>query len=80
MRNAVFWDVAVCESCKDRLYIGTCCLHLQGRKNPRTKKSVSSWLTDFSILKMEATRSSETSVELGISCYIMRAQNTVHVF
>jgi hypothetical protein len=30
MKNAVFWDVAPCGSCKSRRFGGTCHLHLQG--------------------------------------------------
>jgi hypothetical protein len=30
--NVVFWDVATCESYKNRRFGGTCRLHLQGRK------------------------------------------------
>jgi hypothetical protein len=44
MKNAVFWEVAPCGFCKNQCFGGTC-LHLQGRKNPRAKKNVGSWLT-----------------------------------
>jgi hypothetical protein len=30
MKNAVFWDVAPCRSCVNRLFGGTYRLHLQG--------------------------------------------------
>jgi hypothetical protein len=53
MKNAVFWDVAPCGSYRNRRFGETCSLHLQGR-NPLAKKSVT--------LKIEVTRSSETSV------------------
>jgi hypothetical protein len=52
MKNAVFWDVAPCRSSVNRRFGGTCHLHIQ-----------CSSLADFSTLKMEATRSSETSVQ-----------------
>jgi hypothetical protein len=32
MKNAVFWDVALCRSCVNRRFGGTYRLHLQGRK------------------------------------------------
>jgi hypothetical protein len=47
MKIAVIWFVAPCGSCKNRRFGGTCHLHLQGRKNPRAKKSVSTQLTDM---------------------------------
>jgi hypothetical protein len=42
LKKAVFWDVAPCESCKNRRFGGTCRLHLQGRKIPLAKKCVGS--------------------------------------
>jgi hypothetical protein len=41
MKNAVFWDVAPDTFVINRRFGGTCSLHLQGRKNPQAKKSVS---------------------------------------
>jgi hypothetical protein len=32
MKNAIFWDVALCISCANRRFRGTYRLHLQGRK------------------------------------------------
>jgi hypothetical protein len=32
MKNAVFWDVALCRSCENRRFGGKYHLHLQGRK------------------------------------------------
>jgi hypothetical protein len=40
-KNVSFWDVVSCGSCKYRRLGETRCSHLQGRKNPRTKNSVS---------------------------------------
>jgi hypothetical protein len=62
--NAVFWDVAPCRSCVNRRFGGTYRLNLQGRKIRERGTSVSMWLqvADFSTLKMEEIRSSETSV------------------
>jgi hypothetical protein len=45
MKNAVFWDLEPCGSCKSQRFGGTCRLQLKDRKNPRAKKCVSSWLT-----------------------------------
>jgi hypothetical protein len=64
MKTAVFWDVAACRSCVNRPFGGKCRLHLQGRKIRERGASVSKWLqsvADFSTLKMEVIRSSETS-------------------
>jgi hypothetical protein len=44
MKNAVFWDVALCRSCVNRLFEGTYRFHLQGRKVPERGTSVSRWL------------------------------------
>jgi hypothetical protein len=71
MKNAVFWDVAPCRSCVTRCFGGTYRLHLQGRKIHERGTNVSSLqpsahagstLADFSTIKVEAIRSSETSV------------------
>jgi hypothetical protein len=48
MKNAVFWDVALCGSCLNRRFGGTCRLHLQGGKNQ--------------LVTALATRSSESSL------------------
>jgi hypothetical protein len=42
--NAVFWDVASCESCVNRRFEGKYRLHLQGRKIRERGTSVSKWL------------------------------------
>jgi hypothetical protein len=63
MNNAVFWDVTPCESCKSQRFRGKCHLHLQGGR-------LSFACVLSSILKMEATRSSETSI------YTHEAQRT----
>jgi hypothetical protein len=44
MKNAVFWDVAPCRSCVNRLFEGTYRLHLQGRTIREQGTSVSRWL------------------------------------
>jgi hypothetical protein len=73
--NAVFWDVASCGSCKNRCFKWMYRLHLQGRKNRQTRKTlavnafrllVTSNLFPSSpiivTLSMEALLSSEPSV------------------
>jgi hypothetical protein len=60
MKNAVFLDVALCTSCVNRRFRGTYRLHHQARLQPPAHAGSS--LADFSSLKMEAIRSSETSV------------------
>jgi hypothetical protein len=67
MKNAVFWDVAPCRSCPNRRFGGTYRLHLQGRniRERKTPAQAGSSLMNFSTLKMEAIRSSETSVHTG---------------
>jgi hypothetical protein len=66
MKNVVFWVVALCRSCVTRHVGGTYRLHLQGRKirdlSLQLPAHTGSSVADFSSLKMEATRSSETSV------------------
>jgi hypothetical protein len=68
MKNAVFWDVAPCGSCKNRRFGGTQRLHHQGdilflrsvRRLLVTANVPSS--TILVTLMMEELRSSETSV------------------
>jgi hypothetical protein len=54
MKNAVFWNVAPCRSCVNRRFGGTY------RLQPPAYAGSS--LPDFPTLKMEAIRSSETSI------------------
>jgi hypothetical protein len=71
VKNAVFWDMEPCGLIINR-FGGTCRLHLQGRRNNAREESVGRLITCCltlflsrvisSTLKMEATRSSETSV------------------
>jgi hypothetical protein len=61
MKNAVFWDVAPCRSCVNRRFEGTYHLHLQGPQSTATY-SLRFLSRRFFYLKMEVTRSSETSV------------------
>jgi hypothetical protein len=60
MKNAVFWDVALCRSCVDRRFGGTYRLDLLGRK--MAAATCSRWFRGrgFYTTKMEAIRSSET--------------------
>jgi hypothetical protein len=70
MKNAVFWDVVLYSSCVNRHFGGTYSLHLQGRSLQPPAHAGSS-LVNVSTLKMEAIRSSETSVHTGTTrCHI----------
>jgi hypothetical protein len=64
LKNAVFWDVAPCRYCLNLRFGETYRLHFQGLKisELQTPAHAGSSLADFSTLKMEAVRSSETSV------------------
>jgi hypothetical protein len=42
VKNAIFWDVTQCGSCKNRRFGGTYRLHHQGDKNRPTRNNVSS--------------------------------------
>jgi hypothetical protein len=42
MKNAVFWDVTPCGSCKNRRFGGMCLLHLHGDRIQRAINNVSS--------------------------------------
>jgi hypothetical protein len=42
INNAVFWDVSLCGSCKNRRFGGTYRLHHQGDRNRRARYDVSS--------------------------------------
>jgi hypothetical protein len=44
LKNAVFWDVTPCDSCKNQSFGGTYRLHHQGDKNRRARNNVSSIL------------------------------------
>jgi hypothetical protein len=71
LKNAVFWDVTPCDSCKKRLFGGTHRLLHQGEKNRVLfLHSVLQLLVTANVLNLlilftlmtEAIRSSETSV------------------
>jgi hypothetical protein len=73
MKNAIFWDVTPCGSCKNRRLDGTYNLHNQGDKKRRARNDVSSVLRLLGTanfpssqilvtLMIEAIRSSERSV------------------
>jgi hypothetical protein len=50
MKNAVFWNVAMCRPCVNRRFGGIYRLHLQGRKIHERETSVSRWLqTELSL-------------------------------
>jgi hypothetical protein len=68
MKNAAFWYVTLCGSCKNRRFGGTYDLHYQGDKNQRARNNASVSANVFPsspilvTLMIEAIRSSETSV------------------
>jgi hypothetical protein len=70
MKNAVFWYVLPCSYCVNRRFRGMYCLpfcpYISGcfrlALSLQPPAHALSSLADFSILKMEAIRSSETSV------------------
>jgi hypothetical protein len=73
MKKAVFWDVAPCISGVNRRFGGTYRLHLQDSQLApvRTVSSLADFLIFPSTLRMEAIRSSETSVNTtSIRCQI----------
>jgi hypothetical protein len=72
MKNAVFWDVTPCGSCKNRSFLGTYRLHHSGDKNLRAiLRSALQLLVTANVvpgshilvtLMMDGTRYFETSV------------------
>jgi hypothetical protein len=67
MKSSIFWDITTCGSLKVNRRFGRACrLHLQGRRISRARnQGESRWHAGFLLgltLKMEATCSSETSV------------------
>jgi hypothetical protein len=60
MKNAVFWDVAPHRSCVNGRFRRMYHLHLQGRQIRERGTSANGW--QQSAQKMEAIRSSETSI------------------
>jgi hypothetical protein len=68
MKKSIFWDITPCSPLQMKwCFRGTCCLHLQDQRISRLFLSPALTLvscsTYFSNLKMEATCSSETSVD-----------------
>jgi hypothetical protein len=69
MKTVIFWNITECSPLKvNRRFGGTYCLLLQGRRISRARNKPESRCQAelcccFSILKMEATCSSETSVD-----------------
>jgi hypothetical protein len=73
MKSSVFWDITPCSPLKvNRRFGGTYGLHIQGPKlsqarNQREAGSKQSYCLAYSsTLKMEATCSSETSIDFHI--------------
>jgi hypothetical protein len=52
MKNAVIWDVALCSSCVNRCFRGTYCLHIRGRKIRERGTSMSRWLLNLNIFRI----------------------------
>jgi hypothetical protein len=73
MKKAVFWDMAPCRSGVNRRFGGTYRLHLHGSLlfTSLTDASPADFHIFPSTLKMEAIRSSETSVNItSTRCHI----------
>jgi hypothetical protein len=66
LKNAVFWDVTLCDLVGSRHFGGTCCPHLQDRRSTTLYSSA---------LKMETARSSETLIDI---CMYQTIQCTGH--
>jgi hypothetical protein len=64
MKTSILWDIMLCSLLKvNRPFGGICRLHLQGRRISSACFLLISFLAYSSVLKMEAARSSETSVD-----------------
>jgi hypothetical protein len=62
MNNAIFWDVRLCGSCKNRCFRGTYVLNLRSALRLLVTDNVVPSSAILLILKMEAIRPSEMSV------------------
>jgi hypothetical protein len=85
MKNAVFWDVALCRSCElNRCFGGTCRLHLQGRKIRERGTSVSRWLQSASETSVQFTRSAWRHIPedgtLQVATYVYLVRPTSPTF
>jgi hypothetical protein len=71
MKNAVFWDVMPCGSCKNRRFRGTYRLRHQGDNDRRARNNFTAEVSSSPIpvtLMMEAMCSSETSILTKATC------------
>jgi hypothetical protein len=59
MGIAVSWDVAPCEFNTNRRFVGTYCLHFQGRRNNPSQESVRRILADLLLFHSESLEHSE---------------------
>jgi hypothetical protein len=81
MKNAVFWYVAPCSSCVNRRFGGTYRLHIQGRKIREQSAATCSryfLARGFSTMKIEAIRSSETSVHTITTRHHIQKKSILH--
>jgi hypothetical protein len=62
MKNAIIWDVMPWDSCKNRCFGGTYCLHHQGDKKRRARNVSSNQQPKHAAKKFYMIRSSELSV------------------
>jgi hypothetical protein len=85
MKNYGFWDITPCKQLNvNKNFEGICRLHLQGRRKAKQETSMTagvsnldSYLAYSSTVKMEATCSSETSVDFQRTTrrYILEDRN-----
>jgi hypothetical protein len=76
MNSSIFWDITPCSPLKvNRLFGGIYHLNLQSRRmNQVRNERESRW--QYAILKMEATNSSETSVDFQRTTWLYIPENT----
>jgi hypothetical protein len=75
MKNAVFWDVTPCGSCKNRRFGGTHHLHLQGGKSTE-KQLISSDMLGITGLCAENRSPSTPKVNIFETQEILRYRST----
>jgi hypothetical protein len=67
MKNAVFWDVTKCDSCKNRLFGGMFRLHHQGDKNQLARNNVSNnWKPKHAALEVHHSGLAHLSIRAKI--------------
>jgi hypothetical protein len=82
MKNAVFWDVTLCCSCKNRRFGGTYSLHYQGDKNRRANNVSSNYQHGDTFFQNVGSYNDNTSEEstVKISKYFETNTGTVTEF